>query len=521
MKPAGSIQPPGAGPSPAALRTKSGHEVALHQQVEALTLEATSPHLTQQCSSAKSATSSGPSLLGSVSNLPIPRVESQRPWFWARLDSAAVALTEVRVDAGGLDDVAEGDVELTSPPAEAQPLCDQQQQHRQQQREQHEQQHQREQQRQRDAAARAAAASPAPESVADGAGARGGEQGAEASRAANAVAAKTFSALVRKYAALSEEEEAAQLKLAGKFGKGLFENCRRDPRAPGVTLEDFLPFFPDDTAAAQAFDFFDKDGDGFISKAEMKEAVTAIVAERRDMATSLRDTDSIVASLEAFLAGLVHLTFIAFYLLVWDINVMSGFSTFSATVLALTFVFGESVKNVFQSAVWLFGNHALDVGDTIMMPPDDTWHRVKKFGLVDTVLVRENGDLVHVPNNKLWTAPIVNLTRSGRRTDITRILIDTDAPSKARDVLRDALVAHCAGPGKGDFVGEPRVRFSGLTPEGKSRLSISWTYTFGATDARYAVVRDSILAVMKDALGGFGAMHTLPVRSMPQHHKSD
>jgi hypothetical protein len=141
-----------------------------------------------------------------------------------------VALTEVRVDAGGLDDVAEGDVELTSPPAEAQPLCDQQQQHRQQQREQHEQQHQREQQRQRDAAARAAAASPAPESVADGAGARGGEQGAEASRAANAVAAKTFSALVRKYAALSEEEEAAQLKLAGKFGKGetlLHQLCSR------------------------------------------------------------------------------------------------------------------------------------------------------------------------------------------------------------------------------------------------------------------------------------------------------
>lgn len=39
------------------------------------------------------------------------------------------------------------------------------------------------------------------------------------------------------------------------------------------------------------------------------------------MATSLRDTDSIVASLEAFLAGLIHLLFIAFYLLVWDINV--------------------------------------------------------------------------------------------------------------------------------------------------------------------------------------------------------
>ena len=26
----------------------------------------------------------------------------------------------------------------------------------------------------------------------------------------------------------------------------------------------------------------------------------------------------------------------------------------------------------------LFGNHALDVGDTICLPPDDTWYRVKK-----------------------------------------------------------------------------------------------------------------------------------------------
>ena len=68
----------------------------------------------------------------------------------------------------------------------------------------------------------------------------------------------------------------------------------------------------------------------------MKEAVTAIVSERRDMAASIQDTDSIVGSLELFLAGTIHLLVLAFYLLVWGINVMSGFSTLSATVLALT-----------------------------------------------------------------------------------------------------------------------------------------------------------------------------------------
>jgi hypothetical protein len=45
---------------------------------------------------------------------------------------------------------------------------------------------------------------------------------------------------------------------------------------------------------------------------------------------------------------LVHLVFFCFYLLVWGINIVKGFTTFSATVLALTFVFGNSARSVFE-----------------------------------------------------------------------------------------------------------------------------------------------------------------------------
>ena len=48
-----------------------------------------------------------------------------------------------------------------------------------------------------------------------------------------------------------------------------------------------------------------------------------------------------------------------------------------------------------------------------------------------------------------------------------------------RDQVQAALTAHASGPGKGDFSDEPKVRYSGITPEGKARLSISWTYAFG------------------------------------------
>jgi hypothetical protein len=51
-----------------------------------------------------------------------------------------------------------------------------------------------------------------------------------------------------------------------------------------------------------------------------------------------------VATLEAGIGFLFHFVFAAIYLLVWGMDIVKGFSTFSATVLALTFVFGNSVR---------------------------------------------------------------------------------------------------------------------------------------------------------------------------------
>ena len=46
-------------------------------------------------------------------------------------------------------------------------------------------------------------------------------------------------------------------------------------------------------------------------------------------------------SLEFGIGCLIHFVFAAVYLLIWGVDLLTGFSTFSATVLALTFVFGN------------------------------------------------------------------------------------------------------------------------------------------------------------------------------------
>lgn len=72
--------------------------------------------------------------------------------------------------------------------------------------------------------------------------------------------------------------------------------------------------------------------------------VHSCLQERKNMAASLKDTDSIVKTLEFGIGFVFHFIFAAVYLLVWGLDILKGFSTFSATVLALTFVFGNSVR---------------------------------------------------------------------------------------------------------------------------------------------------------------------------------
>ena len=65
---------------------------------------------------------------------------------------------------------------------------------------------------------------------------------------------------------------------------------------------------------------------------------------------------------------------------------LKGFSTFSATVLALTFVFGNSVRNIYEATLFLFVEHAYDVGD--LLEVEGSMWRVKQINLMFTVLVR-------------------------------------------------------------------------------------------------------------------------------------
>lgn len=116
--------------------------------------------------------------------------------------------------------------------------------------------------------------------------------------------------------------------------------------------------------------------------------MAAVFTERKHMAQSLRDTDSIVKSLEIGIGCVMHFVFLVAYLWVFEIDISQSFtsiSAFAGTTTGLGFMFKDLVKEVFENYVFLFAEHAYDVGD--MLKVEREGMIVKKVNLMSTLML--------------------------------------------------------------------------------------------------------------------------------------
>lgn len=95
--------------------------------------------------------------------------------------------------------------------------------------------------------------------------------------------------LTLKNSRFNKETASGSLYSARKLAKKLFTNLRdQHPDRDSLVVEDFEPYFKSTADAHQAFHLFDKDGNGDLSKKEMREAVQRIYRERKALVASLK-----------------------------------------------------------------------------------------------------------------------------------------------------------------------------------------------------------------------------------------
>ncbi|KAG0267041.1 hypothetical protein DFQ27_009187 [Actinomortierella ambigua] len=219
---------------------------------------------------------------------------------------------------------------------------------------------------------------------------------------------------------------------AKQLAKTLFYNLQRHTES--LVVEDFMLHFDDEEEARRAFALFDKDGNGDISKREMKEKIFYIYKERKDLHTSMRDMSQAVGKLNIIFMVIVVVLWLFIILSIFGQNIVQNLLSIGSFLLALSFVFGNSVKTLFENIVFLFITHPYDSGDLCSI--DGTEMFVREVGLNSTMFVTWDGKRMYYPNNLLSTRPIHNIRRSPNMSEKIVLNIDIYTPAKKIIELR-------------------------------------------------------------------------------------
>ncbi|CAE6495620.1 unnamed protein product, partial [Rhizoctonia solani] len=198
-------------------------------------------------------------------------------------------------------------------------------------------------------------------------------------------------AVALKDSKFNKRGEIGSLHSARRLARDLFENLRHvDPERKELTVEDFYPFFKTEEDARNAFVLFDRDGNGDISKKEMRESVQRIYRERKALTASLKDMSAVVAKLDGVLLSLALILILFICLLIFNrSNTLASLVPMATIILGFSFIFGNSAKTLFESLIFIFSTHVYDVGDLVMI--DDQALFVKEFGLFSTTFRRVDG----------------------------------------------------------------------------------------------------------------------------------
>ncbi|KAF8556998.1 hypothetical protein OG21DRAFT_428682 [Imleria badia] len=246
-----------------------------------------------------------------------------------------------------------------------------------------------------------------------------------------------------KNSKLHKDGELGGLHSARKLAKKLFEGLKAtNPERSHLVVEDFYPYFRSTSEAHEAFTLFDKDGNGDISRPEMREAVQRIYRERKALTASLKDVGSAVAKLDAVLVCVALLFIVFACLLIFNRNnTLASLVPLATIILGFSFIFGHSAQTLFESLVFIFSTHVFDVGDLVMI--DEQYLVVKEFGLFSTIFRRVDGQEIIVPNSLLSSTKLVhNMRRSTSMWESTTIMISYNTSLEIVEQLKQHIQAY-------------------------------------------------------------------------------
>ncbi|KAG4107120.1 hypothetical protein H8356DRAFT_1268988 [Neocallimastix lanati (nom. inval.)] len=190
-----------------------------------------------------------------------------------------------------------------------------------------------------------------------------------------------------------------------------------------LTVENFKDFFITEQDAQDAFDLFDKDGNGDLSKAEVKSFVLDVYQEQKTLRKSMRDSNIALRKLDYLFKFVSVIIIVITILNVFDYDLKSVYVALSSIWVGTMFAISGTITSLVQSLIFLFITHPFDVGDRIEI--DGQAYLVKDFGLTNVTMKKPNGEEIYAPTSELTSKFINNIRRSSPLIQVFNIAVNS------------------------------------------------------------------------------------------------
>uniref|UniRef100_A0ACD5YEJ7 Uncharacterized protein n=1 Tax=Avena sativa TaxID=4498 RepID=A0ACD5YEJ7_AVESA len=237
-----------------------------------------------------------------------------------------------------------------------------------------------------------------------------------------------------------EDELATQIRSeyeAKVAAKRIYHNVAK-PGSKHIYLSDLMRFMRQEEAM-KAMDLFEgAQEDNRVSKRSLKNWVVNAFRERKALALTLNDTKTAVNKLHQMANVVVVLIVLALWLLILGITTTRFFVVISSQLLVAVFIFGNTLKTIFEAIIFLFVMHPFDVGDRCEV--DNMQVVVEEMNIMTTIFLRYDNLKVYYPNSKLATLPIMNYYRSPDMGDAVDFSVNVATPPEKLALMKERLM---------------------------------------------------------------------------------
>ncbi|CAM0871040.1 unnamed protein product [Alopecurus aequalis] len=219
--------------------------------------------------------------------------------------------------------------------------------------------------------------------------------------------------------------------------KNIFHNVAK-PGSKHIYLADLMRFMKQEEAIKAMHLFEGAQEHCRVSKKSLKNWVVNAFRERKALALTLNDTKHAVNKLNLMANIVVCLIVSALWLLILGIATTQFFVFVGSQLVVAIFVFGNTLKTIFEAIIFLFLMHPFDVGDRCEI--EEVQVVVEEMNILTTVFLRYDNLKIYYPNSVLATKPIMNFYRSPDMGEGIDFSIHVATPVEKLAIMKERIL---------------------------------------------------------------------------------